>query len=114
MDNPLQRLQAFGPGGACVAQDLLEHFNAVYDAVVMVNQRIFVFVLGTEAVAFLGKAGSVFGNVDKMPVVAFVAVSSHVVSPAGNGRKTVIAEQHLQVLLCRRREVSGGNVSDDG
>src|SRR5215471_936391 len=80
----------------------------------VVRGGIFVSVLRTEAVAFLREAGCVFGDIDKVPVVALVAVSLHVVSPIGNGSKAVIAEQQLQVLLCGRCQVSGGNVSHDG
>src|SRR6476661_5665548 len=104
VDEPLERLKPVCPGGFFVAQSLLKHLNPVHHAVVMVSQRVLMFVLRTEAVALFGKTGSVFRNVDKVPVVAFVTFFSYGIRPACDRSQRVRAEKKLEVLFSNWRE----------
>src|SRR5689334_18489437 len=97
MHEPLERLQPVGGGGVFIAQDFLKYLNSVNYAVVMVSIGVLMLVLGTEAVALIGKAGRIFWDVDKVPAVAFVALFSYGVRPACNGGQVISAEQKLEV-----------------
>src|ERR1700720_1997780 len=114
MDDPFKRFQPVARRSFFIAQYSLKTFNTVYHAVVMIGKRILVFVLGTEAVTLFRKSGCILWYIDKVPVVAFVALFSHCVSPACDGRQRVSAQQKLQILFRRRRETSRGDISNNG
>jgi hypothetical protein len=53
------------------------------------------FILRAEAVALIGKASSIFRNIDKVPVVAFVTFFSHRIGPACDRSQRVVAQKKL-------------------
>jgi len=104
MDDPLQRLQSVVLRSVFIRQNLLEHFNPVHHAVVVVCYSVFLLILWTVAVALLRKASRIFRNVNKMPCVGFRPVLSHLVGPTRNRSQAVIAQQELHVFASHGRQ----------
>src|SRR5579864_1011965 len=103
VDEPLKRLKPVSAGSFFVAQNSLKHLNPVNHAVVVVSQCVLMFVLGAEAVALFRKAGSVLRDIDKVPVIAFVALLSDRIGPACDGSQRICAQKKPQVLFRNRR-----------
>src|ERR1035441_2018425 len=78
---------------------MLEHFDPIHHAVVMVGCRALVLALGQKTVPLVGEARSVLGNIDKMPVVGFVALGSNLVRPVCDGCEARIADQRANPLF---------------
>jgi hypothetical protein len=114
VDDPFQRFQAVRARGFFIGKDFAENFNAIDNAIVVVSLRVLVVILRPEAVTLLRKAGGIFGDIDKVPVITLIAVSSDLVSPTGNGSKTVCAEQELEIFFSERRQARLGDIGDDG
>src|SRR5215472_4290898 len=114
MDYPLERFQPVGARSFLIAENAAKDFNAIDHAIVVVSQGVLVLVLGPEAVALLREAGGFHGDVDKVPVVAFVAVLPDLVSPTGDGSQAVLAKQQLEILARLRGQAGFSNIGDDG
>jgi tRNA(Ile2) C34 agmatinyltransferase TiaS len=59
----------------------------------MVGCRALVPVVGQKTVPLVGKPGGILGNIDKMPVVRFVAIWSNLIRPVCDGCEARIADQ---------------------
>ena len=68
--------------GIAIGENLLEYLGPIHHAVVMVGCGILVPAVGQKAVPLVGKPGGILGNIDKMPVVGFVALGSNLVRSA--------------------------------
>jgi len=79
----------------------------------MVGERHPLLVLRAEAVALFGKAGSVFRNIDKVPVVAFVALFPYRIRPSLRRRQRVSASRSCKFCLAAGRKTRCRDVSDD-
>src|SRR5579859_2599994 len=104
MDEPLKRFQPVGPGSFFIAKNFLKHLNPIHHAVVMVSRSILMFILRAETVALFRETSSIFWNIDKVPIVAFVALFSDGIGPACNGSQRVSAEKKLEILFGGRRK----------
>jgi len=104
VDEELQCFDAVILQSIAVGENLLEYFYPIHHAVVMVGCRALVPAVGQKTVPLVREARGTLGNIDKMPVVGFVALASNLVRPVCDRCASPISERIPLFAFSVRRD----------